>query len=372
MRLAHLIPTLVAALIAISLAQADGALAQGEVSKPKTDETVERKAVLVETGDAVCHWPTGEYAWIWTTRFEVSLPEVNGPVAVDGTFSITFTKGDPGIIGTRTGTARLSGTVKDDEELEFIAIWTDPISGPGEITKIALEPGSRIDKAWSVTDPNAGGPCEFAFTWRIDFKRAERVYDITWKGTRRLENNNTYPAFDPSLGEWITIDHRFGFTFSYDLLARVTLEQRKGVWAFKSAVVQRAEAKADYDQSPELYRIISSRCDNCDRVRSLAGRSLHGEARPGRVRINWPSALQTMATVNAVFAYQCAAGPEQATCEHARRHTSDYSDQDGEFFERVNRLWIPLEDLPPVHSEFWTSQLHTKSLKIDFRVRPID
>lgn len=362
----------VAALIVFMLGPAEMAMSQGDAPSLAPSEVPDRKAVLVEAGDAVCHWPTGEYVWNWTTRFEVDLPEVNGPVAADGTFSITFTQGDPAVLGTKTGTASLSGTIKDDAELDFIANWKDPIGGPGELTRIALEPGSTTHKSWSVTDPSAGGPCEFAFTWRLEFKRPERIYDITWKGTRTLENTNIYPAFDPSIGEWIRIDHRFSFTFSYDLVARVTLEHRKGAWTFKSAVVQKAEATARYDQSPDLYRVVSSRCDTCNRVRAIAGQTLQGEARPGSIRISWPSTLQPLATVQAIFAYECAEGPDQVTCERARRETSDYSDQDTDFFERINRLWVPLQDLPPVYDEFWTSQLHTKSLKIDFRVREVN
>ncbi|MGM0743568.1 MAG: hypothetical protein ACQEVT_18610 [Pseudomonadota bacterium] len=361
----------VALLVAVSFSPGLAA-AQDQDAPAPTPAEQQRRAVLIETGNAICHWPVGDYIWNDTTRYEIDLPEVSGPVKAHGTFSITFTKGAPEILGTKTGSASLTGTVKDDAELEFLSRWNDPIGQGGERGTIALEPGTKVTKSWAVTDPNAGGPCEFSTTWRIEFSRLKRVYDIAWKGTRELLNTHSYPAYDPARGEWVPLEHRFGFTFSYDLLARVTLERRKGEWTFKSSVVTRADARAVYAQSPELYRVVSRSCKGCERVRALVGTSLRGEARPGSVRVRWPRSLEPVATVKAVFAYQCADGPNRSACERARRQTSDYSDQDGEFLERANRLWVPLQRLPPVHTEFSSKLLYTKSLKIDYRVTRIE
>ncbi|MTJ05620.1 MAG: hypothetical protein FH759_13120 [Sediminimonas qiaohouensis] len=361
-----------AGLIVVALVGPGLAAAQDQNAPAPTPAEQQRRAVLIETGNAICRWPVGDYAWNATTRYEIDLPEVSGPVKANGTFSITFTKGAPEILGTKTGSASLTGTVKDDAELEFLSRWNDPIGQGGERGTIALEPGTKVTKSWAVTDPNAGGPCEFSTTWRIEFTRPERVYDITWKGSREVLNTHSYRAFDPDRGEWVSLTHRFGFTFAYHLLARVTLERRRGEWTFKSAVVKKADARADYAQSPELYRVVSSRCKGCDRVRGLVGTSLQGEAKPGSVRVKWPRTLEPVGTVKTIFAYQCAAGPDRAACERARRKTSDYSDQDGEFLERANRLWVTLERLPPVHTEFSTTPLYTKSLKIDYRVTRIE
>ena len=360
----------------LALAATAGAgLAQAPetATTPKPEGEELRRAVLIQTGDAICYWQAATYAWNSTTRYEITLPEVSGPVTSDGTFSITFTQGHPGSLGTKTGTAGMKGTVTEDDALDFTSWWNDPIGQGVEKARIALEPGAEVTRTWTETAPGSGGgPCHFTTTWRVDFEWPKRVYDITWKGTRALENIHTYPAFDPAREEWIRLEHRFGFTFTYDLVARVTLERRKGAWEFKSASVTRADAKADYAQDPELYRVVSSRCENCDRVRALVGTSLEGAARPGAVQVRWPRALEPVATVKAVFAYQCAEGPDQAACERGRRVTSDYSDQDGEFLERANRLWVPLVDLPPVHTEFFTTPTTTKSLKMDFRVKRVE
>ncbi|MCR9152352.1 MAG: hypothetical protein NXH83_19500, partial [Rhodobacteraceae bacterium] len=83
------------------------------------DTEVQRRAVLTQTGDAICYWQAATYAWNSTDRYEITLPEVSGPVTSEGTFSITFTQGHPGSLGTKTGTAGMKGTVTEDDALDF-------------------------------------------------------------------------------------------------------------------------------------------------------------------------------------------------------------------------------------------------------------
>ncbi|MDQ2090145.1 hypothetical protein [Marimonas arenosa] len=335
-------------------------------------QTEDRKAALEEWGDSLCTWPSGVYAWTSKTRTDFVLPDEDGPFSGTGSFSITFTQGHPDILGTKTGSASISGHVRNQEDVVFTTIWNDPIGGPGEQLSIPLEPGATRTKSWSVTNPAEGGPCSFTHSWRLVFEREKRVYDIALKGKRALANLRTYPAFDPKTGAWLDVTHRFGFAFRYDFTVRVTLERRKKDWVFVNAVVTRADATASYEQDPEIYRVVSSRCTNCGKVRALAGTSLGGSTTGQSVQLSWPSALIPSATVSAVFAYQCAEGEGQATCERNRTETSSYFDQDTDFFNRARGHDIPLQDLPPPFSESSRTEIHSKTIIHDYRVRRVE
>ncbi|MCR9152379.1 MAG: hypothetical protein NXH83_19655, partial [Rhodobacteraceae bacterium] len=106
----------------LALAATAGAgLAQAPetATTPKPEGEELRRAVLTQTGDAICYWQAATYAWNSTDRYEITLPEVSGPVTSEGTFSITFTQGHPGSLGTKTGTAGMKGTVTEDDALDF-------------------------------------------------------------------------------------------------------------------------------------------------------------------------------------------------------------------------------------------------------------
>ena len=303
-----------------------------------------RQAILTVENNQSCTFPHGVFPTSAKDVVKLTLPPAAGKVTGDGV--ITLTDG----AYTVTGSSHYEGEVTNDGTLILTrGIWTYPYasSDDGAIrsndkpVQLSLEPGSET-KVDYVDNLVPSATCTGTLLFRINFKREQQIWYVALTAIREVINKRRYPAFDPSRDEWQRIDHRFGFTFHYRLAARVELEKRSGKWEVTAAKVTLADVSHRYEQSPELYRILKNVCANCARVGKLVGTPLQASGSSSSIRLLWPN-LTPVAEVKSVFAFQCAEGEHQASCERARTSTSSYQDQDDDTFQRAAGHELPLK-----------------------------
>lgn len=330
----------------------------------------ERQAELSIVFEQTCVFPTGIFANTGTTIFTFALPDDSGAVSAEAKTELT------GAGSPATGNSGMEGRVENDAELiltKMVTTW--PYGGPnvqeGELAKIPLEPDTVVEIPYEVTDiPDVY--CSGTTRYALTFSRDRQHWSVDLLGVYRHINMADYPAFVPEREQWIWLHHEFGFAFTYRLGVDVTLIRRKGDWVLEQAKVARADVKADYEQSPDLYRVVARGCPGCASVAGLAGKLLSGEVSDGVLQLKWPD-LRPEATISAVFAYQCAPGEFQAECERHRQRESSYTDADNRFFLEAASQLVPLSaGTHTFEKAFAQSLVVREDLKQQYELRKLD
>lgn len=334
------VPTMVLRVMAAAVAVATlptGAAAQAP-----------RPATLTVERDLTCYHPGFPDHMISTDTVPLTLPEIDGPVSAMGTYTMQGTG------YTLAGPARYGGRVVRDEVLilndgqwNYNGRWL-PSQAPAVPTgagpvEIPLEPGAenRASHDWV----EQGIRCAGWIAYRIDFERETRVWDIALDGERELLHRTPYSVVDPNTKARASLEYEHGVTFRYSFGVRVTLERRAGAWQYREGQVMLARAGYRYEQTPQMYTVLSQSCLTCAKVDALAGQPIAGVSDGSRVNLEWPD-IRPVVSLRTQFALQCAPGPEQASCERAKKDTTNFADEDGDFLQRAAAHDLDLRDGP--------------------------
>lgn len=306
-----------------------------------------RQAVLTTKGDITCTYPTFVDHQVSTGTVTFTLPEIDGPVSGQG----HYVNNGTGYV--LSGPEAAAGEVRDDAELiltyrqwsyngEWLFSEAPAVPTKAQPVTLPLEPGAEV----TVTLVNAfadKAPCSGTMVYRIDFTRETQIWQVDLTGHRRLWHREMLFLVDPYTQKFRDFTFEHGFTFSYRLGARVTIEKRKGQWQVKKGEVTRAEVTPEYRQDPRLYTITGQTCHGCDAIRKMAGGPISATVSGQDLILHWPYHAP-VAKVASVFAAQCAPGPRKASCESKQRDGSNYADQDGDFFQNARLHVLPLKE----------------------------
>lgn len=309
-----------------------------------------RQATLTIVGQATCHHKgAGIDKQSSQDSVPLVLPAVDGPVKGEGTYTVRGTLGPYQL----SGISAVSGQVRDDSELvltygqwNYNGEWMTTAAPfrptKGQPVSIPLEPGGET----VVSFVNAGppeAPCTGQVVYRIEFERETQVWRVSLPGHVRIVYHNLYSLRDSATGVYSPLDYTHGFTFRYQLGVDVTLEKRKGNWTYKSGQVTKAQIAPEYEQAPQLYKVIGQSCERCNKIAALKGTTLSGTTDGKALRLDWPD-IRPVATVDSKFALTCAPGPEFASCQNKIKYGTSFSIEDGYFMDRAGSHELPLKD----------------------------
>lgn len=334
-----------------------------------------RPATLTVTRDETCFHPQMTDHMLSTDTVSFDLPEIDGPVSPQGSYSLTGTG------YSLAGASAYTGQVIGDEKLvltfghwnyngEWVNSSPPEMPGAGGPVEIPLEPGAERRIEWQNAHADIV-PCSGWAVYRLDFKRETELWEVALTGSRRVLHHRTYIVTDPQTGAAGPVRYDHGFTFRYRLTAQVKLVKRRGVWAWDSAQVTAADATASYEQSAPLYTILSETCSGCAKVNALAGKPLGGELTGRTIRLFWPNLLPE-AEVTSRFAAKCVPGPHFETCENARKGSSGYAIDDADFLQRAQGHVLQLSTTP---QSFEVDNDTTKArltVRHDYRLRKLN
>ena len=307
-----------------------------------------RPATLTVDRDITCYHPGLTDHMVSTDTVPLTLPEIDGPVSAMGSYTMQ---------GTGYGLAgpvRYGGQVVKDGVLilnDGQWFWDGKgltANAPGMPTgavpvEIPLEPGAenRASHDWI----EHGIRCAGWLAYRIDFERETQIWDIALDGERELLHRTHYSVVDPKTKVRSSLEYEHGVTFLYSLGARVTLERKAGAWHYKAGQVMLAKAGYRYEQTPQMYTILSQSCLTCATVDALAGQPIAGVTDGTSLNLEWPD-TRPVVSLKTQFALQCAPGPEQESCERAKKDTTNFADEDGDFMQRAAAHDLDLRDGP--------------------------
>jgi hypothetical protein len=300
-----------------------------------------RPARLIVKGDVTCNYPTRFTDHQRSTdSYSFNLPEVDGPISATGSYTSV------GNGYTLAGSSEISGVVRNDSELvvsyrQWYFEGEGVMNGPSPFVPSAqnpvvvpLDPGETATVSHRHAMLAEGTTCSGSITYRIDFERKRQVWNVSVSAERRLWHRNTYSLVNAQDAMPADTMQEHGFTFNYDLGARVTLERRRGAWTYREGNISRAEVNTTYHQQPELFTITGKSCKGCNRVTALAGQTLSGDSDGTTLTLYWPD-IRPVATVHSVLAATCAPGPNASTCEGLKREGTTYSDEDEDVLQRM-------------------------------------
>lgn len=178
----------------------------------------------------------------------------------------------------------------------------------------------------------------------------ERVEEQRWlvrlSGSHDIELSSRLAQLLPGDRRKTVLDYWHGGRFEYKLAATITLQKECGKknWTYKTGRITDADVQARYSQSAPVYSIERTRCEGCDKVRALKGRTLSGQVSGKAFWLNWPT-IQPTIEVRSRLALKCRPGPGFDECERLRTQGSTAAVRDRLFFAHAQGHQLPLADM---------------------------
>ncbi len=300
-----------------------------------------RPAKLTVTGDLTCTYPNFLDHQISTDSFALTLPESDGAVSAQGSYSSL------GNGYSIAGASEIGGMVRDDAELQvtyrqWIYQGEGVMNGPSPFVPtsanpvvIPLDPGASVSVSHQNVQLAPGTSCSGSITYTLDFERETQVWDVALNAVRQLIYHKSWIDYNPVASTIIDRPYDEGAIFTYDLNARVTLEKRKGAWRYRDGTITQASVQPQHVENPPVHTVLSTSCSGCDGVTALVGKPINGQSDGTTLRLGW-SNIRPVFTITAKFDHPCPPGEGFTACEALRTQGGSFSIEDDDVFQRAS------------------------------------
>ncbi len=326
---------------------AENPIPKKDIITHKTDGILEkdRKATLHIKFKGTTIYPNGTNHSNSTETDTLIVPAKEGKITARGHYTHHGNMGGGYVL---SGSSRRYGYVKNNELILTAGEWF----WRGESMKrtemdphvhIPLENGAKVTYQFHMSQHGAVSHLTGIFT--LDIKDTQ-VWEVTLTGYTSLQTRNKIDLRDKNSGKTSTIDYLEKGIFNFTLKAKFTIKKHKGIWQYKSGIIERARVNYSYSQTPKnLYKILSKQCTICDTFSTrLEGKSITGEVIDNySIRLNWPD-IRPELHMETKMLLSCI--QEGLPCKSPNETTRNFVDES--FLDRASGHELPITNGGPI------------------------